>query len=137
MRKRSERPTTPPPFDVAQYAKDSDACVRGVPQHAAPGPAYEAPPEPPRSETRLVSHAKRGAAITDETWAHDAIGAPTVVLAYESVRRLPLDPRAGFLLSLMDGTMDLETVVDVSTMPRAEALRLMRVLFESGVIAFK
>jgi hypothetical protein len=37
----------------------------------------------------------------------------------------------------MDGTMDLEAVVDVSAMPRADALCIVRRLFESGVIVFR
>jgi hypothetical protein len=41
------------------------------------------------------------------------------------------------LLSLMDGTMDLATVVEVSAMPRNDALRVVRDLFESGVVAFR
>jgi hypothetical protein len=37
----------------------------------------------------------------------------------------------------MDGAMDLETVIALSAMPRAEALRLARDLVESGIVAFR
>jgi hypothetical protein len=143
QRKRNERPTVPPSFDVERYAKDSDERIRTSPLRAdAGGDAVEpaASGEPtgsPQSETRIVTRPKTGAAITDEAWARKATGAPTIVLSSESLCRLPLDQRAGFLLSLMDGTMDLETIVEISTMPREEVLRIVRDLFESGVVAFR
>ena len=74
---------------------------------------------------------------SDEAWACDRVGAAVVVMPTDELRRLPLDHRAGFLLSLMDGTMDLETLVEVCTMARADALCLVRDLFESGVIRFR
>ena len=55
----------------------------------------------------------------------------------DELKRLPLDHRAGFLLSLMDGAMDLETLVEVAGMPQGEVLRLVRDLFESGVVDFR
>jgi hypothetical protein len=53
------------------------------------------------------------------------------------LKRLPLDHRAGFLLSLMDGAIDLDTMVEIAGMPRREVLRLVRDLFESGVVDFR
>ena len=91
----------------------------------------------PHSETRIATRPNTGAAITDEAWAAQAIGEPVVALSADGLRRLPLDHRAGYLLSLMDGTMDLETVLDVSAMPRAEALSAVRDLFEAGVVTFR
>jgi len=142
-KKRNERPTVPPTFDVEQYAKDSDERIRTAPLGADVGEdaidpaAIVVPSSSPQSETRIVTRPKTGAAITDEAWARKATGAPTIVLSSESLCRLPLDQRAGFLLSLMDGTMDLETIVEISTMPREEVLRIVRDLFESGVVAFR
>jgi hypothetical protein len=37
----------------------------------------------------------------------------------------------------MDGMNDLDTVVDASGIPRDEALRAIRALHESGVVAFR
>ncbi len=120
--KKSERSTTPPVFDPIQYAKDSDARINtGV----------------PRSETRIITRAVSPKALDDEAWARTVTGTPGIVLPPDRLRSLPLDHRAGFLLSLMDGTLDLETVVEVSAMSRSDALRAARDLFESGVIDFR
>ena len=142
QRKRNERTTLPPSFDVARYAKESDERIRSAPRGedaraSTLDPAIVFPSTSPQSETRIVTRPKVGAAITDEAWARKVSGSLTIVLASESLCRLPLDQRAGFLLSLMDGTMDLETIVEISTMPRDEVLRIVRDLFESGVVAFK
>ncbi len=136
--KRSERPTVPPSFDVAQYARDSDrrvARARAVTQAPPPGADDEGGPAS-RSEMRLVTRPNAGPAITDEAWARSMTGAARVALPWEQLKRLPLGHRAGFLLSRVDGATDLETLLELAAMPRAEALRLVRDLFESGVIAF-
>jgi hypothetical protein len=136
MSRKSERPTVPPSFDVLKFAQDSDARVA----RARPVPADDEVPvssEPqPRSEMRLATRPTMGA-MGDEAWARLLSGAPAVVLSAEEIKRLPLDHRAGFVLSLMDGTIDLETLLDLSMMPREESLRLVRDLFESGVIEFR
>ena len=64
-------------------------------------------------------------------------GAPVVVMASDSLKRLPLDHRAGFVISLMDGALDLETIVELCGMERDEALGLVRNLYESGVVIFR
>ena len=50
------------------------------------------------------------------------------------VRWLGLDHRAGFLLSVVDGTTTVEEIVDVSSMPRHEALRLLAELLEASAV---
>jgi hypothetical protein len=52
----------------------------------------------------------------------------------EEIRSLSLDHRAGFLLSFIDGSMSIEEVLDVSSMPELDALRMMFELLEQGVI---
>jgi hypothetical protein len=86
---------------------------------------------------RLATRPTLGAALTDEAWARGMTGAPHVVVSIGQLKRLPLGHRAGFLLSLMDGATDLETVLELAAMPREEALRMARDLFESGVVAFR
>ncbi len=152
MPRRSDRPTAPPLFDVLQFAKDSDASMRTVRQMAVrqelgaselpilddgAASAADARSLEPRSETRLATRPTMGATLTDEGWARKRTGAPIVVMPYDQLRRLPLDHRAGFLLSLMDGTIDLATVIEVSAMPEAQALRVVRDLFDTGVIGFR
>jgi hypothetical protein len=134
MVRKSERPTMPPEFDIAKYAKDSDAHVVGVRREDVSG---EQPTKLPRSETRLSTRPNMAAAVTDEAWARSMTGAPVVVVPVAELVRLPLDHRAGFLLSRMDGFIDLDTLVEVSAMRRADALRLVRDLYDSGVVEFR
>ncbi len=122
----SDRPTIPPSFDVEKFAKDSDARISTV------QPAESPPPEP-TSEVRLMTR-PRIDPVTPETWARAMAGTLHVRLEGEALKRLPLDHRAGFLISLMDGSLDIETLVEVSGMPRDEVLRIVRDLHDSGVI---
>jgi hypothetical protein len=146
-RRRSERPTVPPSFDVLQYAKDSEARMRrsapptaAVPAHSEPALELdfedwlEATPRA-QSEVRLMTH-PNPEAPADEAWARAMVGAPFVLVAEDELTGLSLDDRTGFLLSQMDGVSDLETVIATSAIPREEALRLARDLFESGIVAF-
>ncbi|HET9959377.1 MAG TPA: hypothetical protein VFQ61_33030 [Polyangiaceae bacterium] len=57
-----------------------------------------------------------------------------VVIPTEQIRWLSLDHRAGFLLSLVDGISTLEEILDISGMPRLDALRIMYSLREERVI---
>jgi len=131
--KRSERPTVPPSFDVARYAKDSDARL-GV---ARPAQPESETASAAWSEVRLVTRPHSDPVATDESWGQSMKGSPYVSMPPEQLKKLPLGHRAGFLLSRMDGTMDIETLIEVAAMPRAEALRLMRDLYESGVVLFR
>ena len=55
----------------------------------------------------------------------------------EQIRWLSLDHRAGFLLSLIDGSSSIEEVLDVSGMTRLEAYRILYNLLEQRVIALE
>jgi hypothetical protein len=137
MMVRSDRPTVPPSFDVDKYAKDSDARIARV--KALPEfDEFELPAAAqPQSETRLATRPQIPAAMTDDAWARSMTGVPTIVMLPDDLKRLPLDHRAGFLLSLMDESIDLETLVEVSAMPRKDALRIVRDLYQSGVVEFR
>lgn len=146
MLRASELPTVPPPFDAERYAKDSDARLvaasasgswLSVERELALEQERELAPDEagsatPQSETRLVARA--AGAFTDEGWARTAIGKLVVAVSLEQLKEMPLDHRAGYLLSWMDGSIDLDTLVDVSTMSRPEVLRIVRELYDSGVI---
>jgi hypothetical protein len=47
------------------------------------------------------------------------------------------DHRSGFLLSLIDGSSTLETIIESCGMPRLDALRLLYELLQRGVVGFK
>jgi hypothetical protein len=58
-------------------------------------------------------------------------------MSVDELKRLPLDHRAGYLLSRMDGSIDLETLVEVASLSRREVLRMVRDLVDLGVVAFR
>jgi hypothetical protein len=131
MRRRSELPTVPPPFNVVRFAKDSDAKL-GVAAVAANDGA-----EGHKSERRLVTRPKMAAVATDETWARSMTGTLATARSLDQLKGMPLDHRTGYLLTWMDGSIDLDTLVEVSTMPRGEVLRIVRDLYESGIVEFR
>lgn len=132
MPRTSERPAASASFDDMEFERDSEVHVKA----ARPQPE-SALLETPRSEARIAKRPRLDDETADDAWARGVTGEPVIAIADDLLRRLPLDHRAGFLLSLMDGTMDLETVLDVSAMPREDALRMVRSLFELGVVAFR
>jgi hypothetical protein len=131
MVRRNERPTVRPAFDVAKHAKDSDEQIARV------RPEGEDAPRLPRSETRLSTRPSMPSLMTDEAWARSMTGAPVVVVPPAELMRLPLDHHAGFLLSRMDGLIDIDTLIEICSMRRADALRLVRELCDSGVVEFR
>jgi len=58
-----------------------------------------------------------------------------VALSGDEIRWLSLDHRAGFLLAVIDGDSSIETLLDISGMPRLEALRILYGLLDQRVIA--
>jgi hypothetical protein len=48
--------------------------------------------------------------------------------------RVPLDHWSGFLLSLVDGATSISDLIDVSSLPEVEALRVLCELRERGLI---
>lgn len=58
-----------------------------------------------------------------------------VAVPVEQIRWLSLDHRAGFVLSLIDGSSTVEELLDISGMNRLDALRILYTLFDQRVIA--
>jgi len=58
-----------------------------------------------------------------------------VAVPSDQIRWLTLDHRAGFLLSLIDGGITIDQILDISGMPRLDALRIMYQLLDQRVIA--
>ena len=57
-----------------------------------------------------------------------------VVLTPEELRWLTLDHRAGFFLSLVDGILTIEELLDISGMARLESLRILSTLIDQKVL---
>jgi len=58
-----------------------------------------------------------------------------VAVPPDQIRWLSLDHRAGFVLSLIDGTSTVEELLDISGMNRLDALRILFTLYDQRVIA--
>jgi hypothetical protein len=58
-----------------------------------------------------------------------------VAVPNDQIRWLSLDHRAGFLLSLVDGHLTIEELLDISGMSRLDALRILYGLLDQRVIA--
>lgn len=62
---------------------------------------------------------------------------PQIAVAGSEVRWLGLDHRAGFLLSRVDGRSTIEELVDLSGMPRHEALKVLVELVDAGALSLR
>jgi hypothetical protein len=59
---------------------------------------------------------------------------PCLAIDLHGLRGRSLDHQAGFLLSRVDGVSPLEVLLDVSAMPRLDALRLVVRLLDDGIL---
>jgi hypothetical protein len=60
---------------------------------------------------------------------------PRLLLGPNEIAKLPMDPRAAFLTSFIDGQQTMEEILDVCAMPEAEALELIERLRQLGAIS--
>lgn len=59
---------------------------------------------------------------------------PVLTRPIDEIVKMPLDHRAGFFLTHVDGHADLETILDLVPLPEAEVLALVESLVALGVI---
>lgn len=64
-------------------------------------------------------------------------GVPVLRVPSDRWLELDLDARTCFVLAHLDSISNVETIVDVSGLPAHEALRILCVLLERGVIAIR
>lgn len=134
-----------PDYDLEEFARESEdrlvAAKRAQETAAAPALSeddeIEMALDHASSEIRMASRPLVGDFLGLEAWAREASGGLTVTMRNAELVNLPLDHRAGFLLSLMDGAIDLETLVEIASMDRETVLRIVHDLWESGVVAFR
>ncbi len=108
---RGQRPTVPA-FDAAAALRAQRARAKGK------APADDEP--------------SSGIGLRAETLA----SVPRLVVSTPQLMAMPLDHRAGFIASFVDGTFTVEMILDACAMPREEALTLLRELAARGVIVF-
>jgi hypothetical protein len=130
----TDRPTAPPEFDLEVYARDSDSRLR-----IARPVVLDNLDEllDPSSEVRLAARPPLGDFLGPEAWASRTSGTLVVVAPLEVLKQMPLDHRAGFLISLMDGTLDLDMLIDISGMTRDDVLAIVQELHEIGAVDFR
>jgi hypothetical protein len=63
--------------------------------------------------------------------------APVVIVPRTQMRWLSIDHRAGFILSLIDGNSSIEMILDVSGMPKLDALRILHELVQQRIVALR
>lgn len=92
--------------------------------------------EPTHAEAQSV--AKKSVAKLEQLYT-SRLGAmssiPRVAVPEGEVRWLGLDHRAAFLLSRIDGSHSIDEIIDVSGMPRLEALKTLVELKDLGALA--
>ena len=59
---------------------------------------------------------------------------PWLIATHEELLALPLDSRAGFVLSLIDGRCTVEMILDRAGLPEDEAIDILNSLRQLGVI---
>ncbi len=64
-------------------------------------------------------------------------GTPYVTMVMSEVSRLPLDPRAGFLIQMIDGNSSVSDLCDLAGMPEDEVKHVLSELAHHKVIDFK
>lgn len=62
---------------------------------------------------------------------------PWLLVTYDALRGLPLDPRAAFVASLVDGKCTVEMLLDVTAMPEDETLDILRELVRLGAVELR
>src|ERR1700744_3665506 len=60
---------------------------------------------------------------------------PSVAVQRAQLRWLSIDHRAGFVLSLVDGSSTLEMILDVCGMPRLDAMRILDQLVQQRIVS--
>jgi hypothetical protein len=156
-----DRPTVIPEFDPAAFARDSELRQRpALPSTGEPATGESTIDEARRllqggdAEqalfllARLLElaplHSEASALSTEcravlERECLSSVGSASailiVVVGTEELKGLGLDNVSGFLLSHMDGLTDVETLLDLSGLPRLLALRHLRGLVARGIVA--
>ena len=150
-----ERPTVVPEFDPEDFARDSE-----IKQRAALGEGGEPTIDRARrlhlngqheDALFLLAHLLELAPLHPvatelsnecrqalERQCISAIGSESAILVVavsaEELKRFALDHVSAFLLSRMDGTTNVESILDISGLPRLLALRHLRSLLERGIV---
>ena len=59
---------------------------------------------------------------------------PWLIVTFDQVKHLPIDPRVGFIVSFIDGRSTVEMIIDMAGLPRVVTLRILAKLLALGAI---
>lgn len=107
----TDRPTALPAFDPSEFARASESKLFAAASSEDRHPIDEA-----FSRIGTMS------------------SVPWLMVPISEVRTLPLDPRSAFILSLVDGISTVEMIVDMSSIPRDDGLRVLIELVALGAV---
>jgi len=91
-------------------------------------PVYDDDPQGHTAIIEASADSSRLATMTSRQVPHLLVGP-------KEIAKLPMDPRAAFILGHIDGIQSMEEILDVCAMPEAEALELIERLRRMGVIS--
>jgi hypothetical protein len=91
-------------------------------------PVDESPSEDHTAIVAASANSRRLAALTSRQ-------VPRLIIDVKEISRLPMDPRAAFILGHIDGIQTMEEILDVCAMPESDALELIEWLRTLNVIA--
>ncbi len=83
---------------------------------------------------KLIQRHRETIQNTFQAFLGDLDRAPVLARPLQELAKAPINPRAAFLLSRIDGTLTLDEILDVSGMPRLEAYRYLCQLFLRGIL---
>src|SRR5262245_61876219 len=110
---RDRLPTLP--IDLSEYARET----------CGPESWSATEADPALDESDMISGPLLGVRRSD---------VPKVALSTEECFDQSLDHRAGFILSLLDGCSNVETVLDVAGLPEQETLEVLCDLCARGIV---
>jgi hypothetical protein len=93
--------------------------------------------EPTSAAAPRFAEFARNMLVRKEIEAMDIRHVPRVVATAQEIQAFPLDRRAGFVLSLIDGAASLEELLDMTGMSRSETLTVVHELTMRGVLAIR
>jgi hypothetical protein len=131
-----QRPTLSPPFDPEAFARESESKLRaGVRSRDVPFDPDGEPPtrRGPDPNSGTASEVRRVVRTPQAALSRTAV--PLLTVSFAELRTMPLDHRAGFLISLIDGNSTVEMILDVSGMPEVEAMAILVSFAQTGIIA--
>jgi hypothetical protein len=104
-----------------------------APLPPAPTKPPAPPVAPPSAAPPSVSTAEEESRLLAQVITLKKI--PRLRVSGEALTKLPLDHRAGFVITLIDGTSSIEDLIDASGMSRLDVLRVVVSLIGRGVVA--